>query len=124
MTDRMRVEIETARRAQQMLVANGFVPLAEAARLADVPLSTLADAARSGRLPAVKVQSRRWLVRVPAVRIVFGKSATADEDAVERRLVERGVIADRGKVPLRLERIKPEKLDGKPVSQIVLEDRR
>jgi len=124
MTDAMRAEIETAQKAQHLLTANGFVPLAEAARLTDVPLSTLADAARSGRLPAVKVQSRRWLVRVPAVRLLFGKSATADEDAVERQLVRRGIIADRGAAPKRLERIKPEKVDGKSVSQIVLEDRR
>jgi hypothetical protein len=126
MTDPWQVEIETAAQAQRMLAANGFVPLAEAARVTGTPLSTLADAVRSGRLPAVQAQPRRWLVRISAVRLAISSSKAWRESDIERQLAERGIVADRGRAPApkRLQPIIPVVLPGKPASEIVLEERR
>lgn len=44
-----------------------WLSLADAARRHDIPLATLAQAVREGRVPALRVQSRRWLIRVSAL---------------------------------------------------------
>jgi excisionase family DNA binding protein len=126
MTDPREIEIETAGQAQRMLTVNGFVPLAEAARVTGIPLSTLADAVRSGRLPAVRVQPRRWLVRISAVRLAISPKKVAHENEIERQLAQHGIVADRSHAPApkRLPPITPVELPGKPVSEIVLEERR
>lgn len=124
MSDALQAEIECARRAQEVMVAGGFIPLAEAARRTGVLLSTLADAARSGRLPAVQAQPRRWLVRLAAVEAVFGKTGGLSEEAVEQALAQRGVIARRSKARARLKMIRPVALGGEPLSETILADRR
>lgn len=49
-----------------------FIPLAEAAKRTGIPLSTLAQAAREGRLPALEIFPGRWLVRFEAVKARIG----------------------------------------------------
>lgn len=49
-----------------------FVSLSEASRLSGIPLSTLAQAAREGRLTAWEILPGRWLVRMPAVEARLG----------------------------------------------------
>ena len=49
-----------------------FVSLAEAAERCNIPLSTLAQAAREGRLPALEVMPGHWLVRIEAVEARIG----------------------------------------------------
>ena len=49
-----------------------FEPLVEAAKRTGIPLSTLAQAAREGRLPALEVLPGRWLVRIQAVEARIG----------------------------------------------------
>ena len=85
-------EVEAVRRVKAVLDEYGpFVSLAEAARQTGVALPTLADAVRKGRIPALQVQKRRWLVRVSAVRHYFGNRPD-DEMELQRRLVEAGLL--------------------------------
>jgi hypothetical protein len=49
-----------------------LIPLAEAARTTGYPLSTLAQAAREKRLPAIEVSPGHWLVRLSAVHAQIG----------------------------------------------------
>jgi hypothetical protein len=55
-----------------------FVSLAEASQITGVPLATLSEAVRDGLIPAVRVQSQRWLVRVSAVLNHFGLEEPPD----------------------------------------------
>ena len=50
-----------------------FVTLADASRMTKVPLATLSEAVRLGRLPALRVQPRRWLIRISAVEAYFNR---------------------------------------------------
>ena len=100
-----------------------FVSLAEAARLTGVPLPTLSDAVRHGRVPAVQVQPRRWLVRVSAVRSYFAQSAPPPDLALQQRLLEQGLITEI-KREQRFEPFEPLSFKGKPASEILIEERR
>jgi hypothetical protein len=92
MTDLQR-EIHEARRIQQMLESSGYVTLAEAARAAHVPATTLADAVKRGRLPAVRVKSNRWLVRLEAVQLVFNSAkGEARQSRADRELARAGLL--------------------------------
>ena len=67
------VEVYRVEQARQSLDHWGpFVPLAEAAERCNIPLSTLAQAAREGQLPALEVMPGRWLVRIEAVEARIG----------------------------------------------------
>lgn len=57
---------------QQCLDDHGpFLRLADAARTAGVPAATVYQAVREGRIPAVHVPPRGWLVRVSAIRLAL-----------------------------------------------------
>ncbi len=113
--------------AQALLNAGAFVSLAEAARQAHVPLSTLAHAVRNGKLPGLQVQPRRWLVRLAAVKLW---QQDGDDKPAERRVLEamvaEGLLETEDLVypRPRLSKIKPAKISGKPLSQTIIEDRR
>ncbi len=56
-----------------------FVTLADASRITKVPLATLSEAVRLGRLPALRVQPRRWLIRISAVEAYFNQRLPIDK---------------------------------------------
>jgi excisionase family DNA binding protein len=98
-----------------------FVSLAEASRKTGVPLQTISEAAKAGRLPALKVLGRSW-VRVSAVR-AYAEKADDPYEALRRQLVEDGVLAD-AKPRRQLRDFQPVPYTGKSGSEIVIEDRR
>ena len=100
-----------------------FVSLAEAARLTGVPLPTLSDAVRHGRVPAVQVQPRRWLVRVSAVRSYFTQAVTPPDLSLQQRLLDQGLLTEI-KLEQHFEPFEPLPFKGKPASEILLEERR
>jgi hypothetical protein len=68
MTRRVDPEHAIVARLQTALDNSGeWLSLADAARRFDIPLATLAQAVREGRVPALRVQARRWLVRPAAL---------------------------------------------------------
>ena len=87
-----------------------FVSLAEAARLTGVPLPTLSDAVRHGRVPA-------------AVRSYFAQSALPPDLALQQRLLEQGLITEI-KREQHFEPFEPLSFKGKPASEILIEERR
>jgi hypothetical protein len=123
----MEREIELVTRAQEALTRLGpFVSLASAARETGIPLPTLSDAVRNGRIPALKVQNRRWLVRLAAVRLYFGRAQPASPDEAEQRLVSRGVASlpsSRSLDPRAYRARRLARVKGKAVSQTISEDR-
>ena len=67
------IEQRLIEKARQALERYGpFVSLSEASRLSGIPLSTLAQAAREGRLAAWEILPGRWLVRMRAVEARLG----------------------------------------------------
>lgn len=100
-----------------------FVSLAEAARRTGVPLPTLSDAVRHGRVPAVQVQPRRWLVRVSAVRSYFNNNEENPHLALQQRLMAEGLLNEI-KLEQRFEPFEPLPFKGKPASEILIEERR
>ncbi|MCL4507423.1 MAG: hypothetical protein M1434_00395 [Chloroflexi bacterium] len=121
-------EADAVHRVEQALAKYGpFVSLSEAARQTGVPLPTLADAVRHKRVPALRVQQRRWLVRVSAVRAYF---QTPGDDAIERalqqKLVAGGLLAEaRSRAGRRFAEVKPARYKGdKPLSETLVEERR
>ena len=115
--------------AQAILSESAFVPLAEAARQANVPLSTLAHAVRTGKVPGLQVQPRRWLVRLEAVKLW---QRSGEDKSPELRTLEAMVVAGllepedivypRPRPP----KITPVELtDGGPsLSQMIIDERR
>src|SRR5215218_9547212 len=66
---------EVVKKIDQFLMnTDPFVLLAEASRLTGVSLPILSEAIRMGKVPALQVQPRRWLVRVSAVRSYFARN--------------------------------------------------
>lgn len=119
-------EQEIVRRIEALLAELGpFVSLAEASARTGVPLSTLAEAVRAHRVPALRVQERRWLVRLEAVRAWFGDTGD-DEYAAQRRLLEAGLITRiKRREDRRLQPFDPAPHEGrKPASASLVEDRR
>ncbi|MCX6050218.1 MAG: helix-turn-helix domain-containing protein [Chloroflexi bacterium] len=109
---------------EQFLKEQGpFVSLAEAARLTGVPLPTLSDAVRHGRVPAVQVQPRRWLVRVSAVRSYFNSDEDNPHLALQQRLMAEGLLTEI-KLEQHFEPFEPVPFKGRPVSEILIEERR
>lgn len=100
-----------------------FVSLAEAARLTGVPLPTLSDAVRHGRVPAVQVQPRRWLVRVSAVRSYFNTNEVNPHLALQQRLMAEGLL-DEIKLEQHFQPFEPLPVKGRPTSEILIEERR
>ncbi|RIK38344.1 MAG: hypothetical protein DCC55_21430 [Chloroflexi bacterium] len=97
--------------------------LAEAARLTGVPLPTLSDAVRHGRVPAVQVQPRRWLVRIEAVQSYFQSKEANPHLALQQKLIAEGLLNE-----IRLEQhfepFEPLASKGKPASERLIEERR
>ncbi len=87
-------EAVRAQSLQEAIDKGGFVPLAQAARTTNIPLTTLADAVRQGRIPAVRVQPNRWVVRVSAVELALkGDKALGPSQAqIDQALVEAGLM--------------------------------
>jgi hypothetical protein len=115
--------------AQAILNEGGFVPLAEAARQAQVPLSTLAHAVRHGKLPGLQVQPRRWLVRLEAVKLWqrSGDDKPPELRALEAMVAEGLLDAEDLVYPRpRPHKINPAQLtDGGPsLSQMIIDERR
>ncbi len=101
-----------------------FVSLAEASRKTGVPLQTISEAAKAGRLPALKVLGRSW-VRVSAVK-AYTEKAQDDEPpylALQRQLVEDGVLSEI-RPKLKLRDFQPQPYTGKSGSEIIIEERR
>ncbi|MGQ9890127.1 MAG: hypothetical protein ACUVSX_16810 [Aggregatilineales bacterium] len=119
-------EREIVRKIEALLAELGpFLSLSEASAQTGIPLSTLAEAVRAQRVPALRVQKRRWLVRLEAVRAWFG-DAGDDEYAAQRRLLEAGLITEiRRREDRRLAPFDPAPYKSrKPASESLVEDRR
>lgn len=99
-----------------------FVSLAEASRKTGVPLQTISEAAKAGRLPALKVLGRSW-VRVSAVQTYAERLDDDPYELLRRQLVEDGLLAD-AKPRRRLRDFQPLPYHGKSASEQVIEDRR
>lgn len=115
-------EREILRKIEALLAELGpFLSLSEASAQTGIPLSTLAEAVRAQRVPALRVQERRWLVCLEAVRAWFGDAAD-DEYAVQRRLLEAGLITEiRRREDRRLAPFDPALYKGrKPASESLL----
>jgi hypothetical protein len=109
---------------EQFLKEQGpFVSLAEAARLTGVPLPSLSDAVRHGRVPAVQVQPRRWLVRVSAVRSYFTNNTINPHLALQQRLMAEGLL-DQVKLEQHFDQFEPFPSKGKAASETLIEERR
>ncbi len=119
-------EQEIVRKIEASLAELGpFMSLSDASAHTGVPLSTLAEAVRAQRVPALRVQKRRWLVRLEAVRAWFG-DASDDEYAAQRRLLEAGLITQiKRREDRRIQPFDPSPYEGrKPASASLVEDRR
>lgn len=92
----MTQEITRARRLQTAVDTGGFVPLSVAARATGVPLTTLTSAVKSNRVPAVRVQPGRWVVRIEAVKLVLGIRNTTrpkpTQDQLDRVMADAGLL--------------------------------
>lgn len=108
---------------QSLKECGPFVSLAEAARQAGVPLPTLSEAVRTGRVPALRVQPRRWLVRIAAVRSYFNYSTQNPHQVLQQRLIEAGLLHTT-KLDQHFSEFEPIPVKGKPTSEILLEERR
>lgn len=116
-------EQRVVQRVNKLLEELGpFVSLAEASRLTGVPLATLSEAVRDGRIPAVQVQSRRWLVRVSAVLNHFGLEEPPDLEW-QKQLLAEGLLSEI-KYRNKLEPFEPIPIKGRPASEILIEERR
>jgi len=119
-------EQEIVRKVERSLEELGpFMSLSEASEQTGIPLSTLAEAVRTRRVPALRVQERRWLVRLAAVRAYFGDTVS-DEYADQRRLLEAGLISNiKRREDRHLSPFDPAPYEGdKPASESLVEDRR
>lgn len=87
-------ETAKAQSLQDAIDRGGFVPLAQAARAAKIPLTTLADAVRQGRIPAVRVQPNRWVIRVSAIELALKGARTPEpsQAQIDQALVEAGLL--------------------------------
>ena len=56
-----------------LLFDNGFRPLGEIANTFEIPLSTLYQAASAGRVPALQVGPRAWVLRRHAVELALAQ---------------------------------------------------
>jgi len=100
-----------------------FVSLAEASRKTGVPLQTLSEAAKAGRLPALKILGRSW-VRVSAVRAYADRAQDeAPHIKIQRRLLEAGLLEEI-KPKLVLRDFQPLPFTGKSASELLIEERR
>jgi excisionase family DNA binding protein len=116
-------EQEVVERVKKLLKELGpFVSLAEASRMTGVPLATLSEAVREGRIPAVQVQSRRWLVRVSAVLKHFGLEEPPDLE-FQKQLLAEGLLSEI-KYSYRFDHFEPMPIEGRPLSEILIEERR
>lgn len=52
-----------------------FILIPDAAKLAGVPPATLYQAVREGRVPAVRLEPRGWLIRVSAIELAVETSS-------------------------------------------------
>ena len=122
----MNSEIEIVREVQRKLEETRFVSLAEAARATHVPLTTLSSAVRTGRLPAVRVMPKRWLVRVSAVNSYFNKTRSAmSQDELDTFLMDMGILEKRNKPFGKLKPFKAVRISGgKSATELVIEGRR
>lgn len=122
--NQLQAEQVIVKKVEQFLAECGpFVSLAEAARQCGVPLPTLSEAVRSGRVPALRVQPRRWLVRVIAVRNYFHDDAPNPHQALQQSLVEAGLLRAI-KTEQHFSEFEPVTVKGKPTSEILIEERR
>lgn len=99
-----------------------FVSLAESSRKTGVPLQTISEAVKAGRLPALKVLGRSW-VRITAVQAYLEKAQDDPHDLLRRQLVEDGVLAD-ARPRRRLRDFQPMPYTGKSASELLIEERR
>ena len=122
----MEGEKEIVREVQRKLEETEFVSLAEASRATQVPLTTLSSAVRSGRLPAVRVMPKRWLVRVSAVNSYFNKTRSAMcQDELDTLLMDMGILEKRDKPFGKLKPFKAVRISGgKSATELVIEGRR
>ena len=119
-------EQEIVRALERSLAESGpFISLSQASERTGIPLSTLAEAVRTKRVPALRVQERRWLVRMAAVKAYFGDSVL-DEYAAQRRLLEAGLISGiKRREDRHLSPFDPVPYKGdQPASESLVEERR
>lgn len=119
---------KSAQKLQQELTDNGFVLVSQAAQRLNVPLATLAEAARTKRIAAVEVLPRRWFVSLAEVRERYGAANAPTADDILRHLEAAGVItaapAGARKHGVRRNPSKIDTRSTKPLSEIVIEGRR
>lgn len=122
-------EWEIVRKAHRLidevLVELGpFVSLAEASRKTGVPLQTISEAAKAGRLPALKMLGRSW-VRVSAVKAYAEKAEDEEPPYIklQRQLIEDGVLSEI-RPKLKLRDFEPLPYTGKSASELLIEERR
>lgn len=100
-----------------------FVSLVEASRMTGVTLSMLSEAIRKGNIPALQIQPRHWLVRESAVRSYFNGRLANPHLIIQQRLIDAGLLS-KMKLNQKFEKFEPLTVEGKPASQILIEDRR
>lgn len=118
----------SAQKLQRELTENGFVLVSHAAQRLNVPLATLAEAARTQRIAAVEVLPRRWFVSLAEAREKYGAASAPTVDDILQHLEAAGVItaapAGARKLGVRRNPPKINARSAKPLSEIVIEGRR
>lgn len=102
----------------------GLVTLTEAAKTAGIPIATLSDAVRKQAIPSVKYGNQR-LIRVAAVRQYFDLDEASLDETAQKRLLECGLLMEiRSPNAHAFRPLKRAVVMGQPVSQTIVEDRR
>ncbi len=127
MTYPIQDEKEAVHRVEQALAQYGpFVSLAEAARQTGVHLATLADAVRHQRIPALRVQKQRWLVRISAVQAYLSQDNLDSSLALANRLKANGLLDEaQTHTPRVFAKVQPVNYAGdRTLSEWITEERR
>ncbi len=123
-TIQLEQERDIVHQVEKILHAAGpFVSLTEASRVTGVNLPTLSEAIRKGKVPALQLQPRRWLVRESAVRSYFNRELKNPHLTVQQRLIDAGLLSEM-KLNQKFEKFEPLTFEGKPASEILIEERR
>ena len=95
--------------------------MAQAARAVQVPLTTLVSAVKQARIPSLRMPDQRHYVQIRDVQAYFVNRVAAKREILSALSVTGILIPPKSNA--KLKRIKPIKVSGKPVSQILIEDR-
>jgi len=101
-----------------------YLSLKQASDQVGIPLSTLSDAVRSKRVPALVMPDKRHYVRRSVIQAYARQSMDVLEHQLQAALVEAGLLTTiKAKSKSPLMPFNPVKVAGKPVSETLLDDR-